>query len=840
MSSDTARLITFVILAGVPACGGGDGGVNGPPPAGPVVTIIEISPSPVTLFMGDTIQLTAIAKDQNGSPMAGKTVVWASDATTVASIDSLGLVVAKASGTARISATVEGKTGSVNLTSTGPGTTGGVTGSATIGTTGGSVQATLPGGGTMNLTVPSGALRTSATITLEPLVPPPGALASFHLTPAGVQFDKDATLVIKLSAGAKLRPTSTLVFEQGGQRIPVAGVPNLTDGTLTVSLSALGLSESEAAGISSRTRALSSHSAAGSATGSVYNLALDMLYVDVQVALDQLIASGTIAFAENAQLAWEAVTGQGVAVAKADSRYVPFRNHWTSAVCGFANFAFNALANFNFVSDYRGLERVMVAVIHWHRVAREMDEHLRVNLGEPVTCFNGLPDPQTRVHIRLTTLEPSIIADLNAFAVEPSPRDSSFFADRLKPLIDLGASLAFLGNPQDGQIVQNIVRDQLIRLRTLGYTRCRAGTKQDIQGTLARNAAVIPLPGLTLGDLQEDIETCGMSIQWAALDSVGISVSSGTLGGGLSPGQVTASASATLFGDGELRLRSGQLQALLCPAPASSNNEQLEIVAGRNSQSLSRVAVLSPSNANQYLASSPLLISTDTLRTVAGLGPADVGTVTVEIRRIGGLCSGRLALASHSTLATIQLTLENDPVMYFKNFNTGPAGTEWSTTQVSTSPSGQRFLGELGNASTTLTIDSLHAHTRVILEFDIYIIDSWNGNGGQGNAAAPDIIEISVVGGPVLKKTTFSNKPSDVQAYPGNYPGSVFAAGTGALGTGTLGYPPDSDHFGDSSYRLRLTFDHTGASIAIRFASQQTSGQNERWGVDNVRLSRVP
>jgi len=199
-----------------------------------------------------------------------------------------------------------------------------------------------------------------------------------------------------------------------------------------------------------------------------------------------------------------------------------------------------------------------------------------------------------------------------------------------------------------------------------------------------------------------------------------------------------------------------------------------------------------------------------------------------------------LGLFEHTTLGTIRLTLEHDPTMYFKNFNAGPAGTEWSTTQVSTSPSGQRFLGELGNASTTLTIDSLHAHTRVILEFDIYIIDSWNGNGGQGNAAAPDIIEISVVGGPVLKKTTFSNKPSDVQAYPGNYPGSVFAAGTGALGTGTLGYPPDSDHFGDSSYRLRLTFDHTGSTIVIRFASQQTSGQNERWGLDNVRLSRVP
>jgi hypothetical protein len=836
MRTGTARLITLVVLASIPACGGGgDGGVNGPP----ALTTVEISPNPVTVFMGDTIKLTATAKDQHGNTIAAQRVTWASDATTVASVDSLGTVVAVASGTARISATIEGKTGTVSLTSTGPGTTGAVTGSATIGTTGGAVQATLPGGGTMSLSVPSGALRASATITLEPLVPPPGALASFHLTPAGVPLDKDATLVIKLSPGAKLRPTSTLVFEHAGQRIPVASVPNLADGTLTVSLSTLGLTEAAASGVSSRTRVANAHSAAGSVTGSVYNLALDILYVNLQAALDRLVALGTVATAENAQLAWEAITGQGVAPAKADSRYVPFRNHWTQAVCGNANFAFNALSSFNFVSDYRGLERVMVAVIHWHRAAKAMDEHLRVNLGEPVTCFNALPDPNTRIHTKLTTLEPSIRADLNQFAVEPAPRDRTFFTDRLKPLIDLGASLSFLGNPQDGQIVSDIVRDQMIRLRTLGYTRCRDGTSQEIQGTLARNAALVPLPGLNLGDLQDDIVYCGMRIQWAVLDSVSISVSNGTLGGGLLAGAVTTNASATLFGDGQLRLR-GPLQALLCPAPGSANNEQLEIVAGRSAQSLTRVAVLSPSNANQYLAVSDLLIGTDTLRAVAGLGPNDVGTVTVVVRRIGGVCSGLLALPPHSTLATIQLTLENDPVMYFKDFTTGPAGTEWSTALVTTSPAGQRFLGELGNSSTTLRIDSLRAHTRITLEFDIYIIDSWNGNGGIGSASAPDIIEVSVVGGAVLKKTTFSNKPSDPQAFPGNHPGSSFPAGTGALGKGTLGYPPDSDHFGDSSYRLRLTFDHTGSSIQIRFASQQTSGQNERWGVDNVRLSRLP
>jgi hypothetical protein len=330
-----------------------------------------------------------------------------------------------------------------------------------------------------------------------------------------------------------------------------------------------------------------------------------------------------------------------------------------------------------------------------------------------------------------------------------------------------------------------------------------------------------------------------MRIQWDVLDSVGISIANGTLGGGGNAGQVTSNASGTLFGDGKFKLESGNLQALLCPSPASANNEQLEVAAGRNSQSLVRVAVLSPSNQNKYLAVSPLLIDTDTLRTVSGMGPNDIGTVTIVVRRIGGICGGLLAIASHSPIATFRLTLDNDPVVYFKDFNVGPAGSEWSATSLSTTPSGQRFYGELGNTSTTLRIDSLPSHSRLTLEFDIYIIDSWNGNGGIGNAAAPDIIEIAVVGEQVLKRTTFSNKPSDVQAFPGNYPGSAFAAGTGCAKS-TLGYDQDSDHFGDSLCRLRLTFDHTGSSILLRFSSQQTSGQNERWGIDNVRLIRVP
>src|SRR4026208_897312 len=115
----------------------------------------------------------------------------------------------------------------------------------------------------------------------------------------------------------------------------------------------------------------------------------------------------------------------------------------------------------------------MVGVIQWHRVAKEMDA-LRRPLVGGITCVNGLPDPQTRIHIRLTTLEPSITADLNAFAVEPSPRDSTFFADRLRPLIQLAATLALANFNADVQIVEAIIGVQVTRLRQGGDARCRS------------------------------------------------------------------------------------------------------------------------------------------------------------------------------------------------------------------------------------------------------------------------------------------------------------------------------------------------------------------------------
>lgn len=807
-----------------------------PPPAPAVVTSVEITPNNPVAFMGDTVQLTVVVKDQRGNPMTGKSATWSSAARTVATVDTSGRVVALTVGTARISASVENVTGSVTLTSTGPGTGGAASGSAAIGSAGGSVQATLPGGGTVSLTIPSGALRSTVTVTLDPVVPPPDALASIEISPPGLRLNAPASLVIKTSAGAKVRPTTTAVFAQDGIRLPVPSTPNVANGTVTVALPVFGLAPT-ASGLLGAVSATTNTRAAGSRLN-LLNLQLDMRLLDAQVALAQLKASGTIASADNMQLAMEAVTQLDAVAAAADTLFQALVRTWPTEICRAGQFAFNALRTFGFVSDYRGFERLAGELIQWKRVATTNDTYLRsMSLG--LGCRN-LPDPQTSINTRLTELQAPITADLNAFVVEPSPRDSSFFADRLKPLIELSASLAFVGFTPEANLVASFIPPQLARLRAVGYARCRATpNNQEIQGLLMRQLLVGTLPGLSAADLETDIELCGMLIQWALLDSAGAPRASGNVGGGTQPGQILPSGNATLIGNGHLRLGSGRLQSLLCPAPASANSEQLEVVAGRNTLSLSRVAVLSPSNQNTYLAVSPLLIGTDTLRSVAGIARGGSGVVTVVVRRIGGVCGGMFANLAHSTLGTINVTLARDTLVYSNTFSNA-AGSEWSSSVTTASPSGQRFLGQFGNGSTTLSLGSLPSHASVTLQFDIYIIDSWNGNGGTGTAASPDIVDISVVGGQTLKRTTFSNKPSDLQAFPGDHPGASNPAGTGAFAITALGYPTSSSHFGDAIYRLTLTFAHSSSTVAIRFASQQTSGQNEKWGLDNVRVILNP
>lgn len=77
----------------------------------PVVATVTVTPSPVTLAVGGTQQLTATAYDAANQPIANVAFTWASSASAVATVSSSGLVTAIAEGDAQISATAPNSVG---------------------------------------------------------------------------------------------------------------------------------------------------------------------------------------------------------------------------------------------------------------------------------------------------------------------------------------------------------------------------------------------------------------------------------------------------------------------------------------------------------------------------------------------------------------------------------------------------------------------------------------------------------------------------------------------------------------------------------------------------------
>ncbi len=87
------------------------------------VASVDVTPSTATLQAYSTVQLTATVQDANGNPIEGAAVTWASDAPGVANVSARGSVAGLAPGTATITATSQGKSGSAVVTvqaATGP------------------------------------------------------------------------------------------------------------------------------------------------------------------------------------------------------------------------------------------------------------------------------------------------------------------------------------------------------------------------------------------------------------------------------------------------------------------------------------------------------------------------------------------------------------------------------------------------------------------------------------------------------------------------------------------------------------------------------------------------
>ena len=200
----------------------------------------------------------------------------------------------------------------------------------------------------------------------------------------------------------------------------------------------------------------------------------------------------------------------------------------------------------------------------------------------------------------------------------------------------------------------------------------------------------------------------------------------------------------------------------------------------------------------------------------------------------------------NNTASTTASAVLTQPV-FEDDFENAPILSPWdcATPNVATTPMGARhFLGEFGAGTVCLNLDGLSQHAFAHVEFDLYLIRSWDGNqvdppanalSRTNEAIGPDPWLFKAAGTTLLD-TTFSNWTFQRQAFPGSYPGGDYPGLTGAQEINTLGYTYTGVPQ-DAVYHLSFTFAHTGSTLDLEFISQQLQDVlDESWGLDNVTV----
>ena len=189
----------------------------------------------------------------------------------------------------------------------------------------------------------------------------------------------------------------------------------------------------------------------------------------------------------------------------------------------------------------------------------------------------------------------------------------------------------------------------------------------------------------------------------------------------------------------------------------------------------------------------------------------------------------------------------------------GSLASNAATMQTVPNDSDNGFIGRYNNTNTRALLVLTNPGSKYTVDFDLYIIGSWDGKGKQ---AQHGIFEANVfqVGyrcgtgtAPVtsLFTTTFSNQYTVQQDFPNAFGLGGFKAGSGSVPNSidALGYAdhPELSHtpsfrsFGDATYHLSYTIENVcgGAAPTFVFSSTAPGQQNnydESWGLDNIVL----
>ncbi|HEV7993598.1 MAG TPA: Ig-like domain-containing protein [Gemmatimonadaceae bacterium] len=112
-------LLTVLSIVALLGCGGSTE-PPAPVPVVPSVATVTIVAPTGSLDVGGTLALATIIRDPTGAQLSGRTLSWATSNATIATVSGEGVVAGVAAGNVIISATVEGKTGSTQVTVAAP------------------------------------------------------------------------------------------------------------------------------------------------------------------------------------------------------------------------------------------------------------------------------------------------------------------------------------------------------------------------------------------------------------------------------------------------------------------------------------------------------------------------------------------------------------------------------------------------------------------------------------------------------------------------------------------------------------------------------------------------
>lgn len=295
LPSIVSGVLLGLAAAALSGCSDSSGG-----PSGPSVASVDVTPSSVSLLVGATQQLAAAARTSAGALVPGKTASWASSNTAAATVDISGLVRGVGTGTATITATIDGRIGSAAVTVaavpvaavtlTPASLVLGVSATATITAVASDAAGNALTGRTVTWTSSNAAVATVSAGGVVSGV----AIGSAVITATSEGRSASATVIVT--------PNSAITFSVSGRVVEAAGTPGVPGARVTAQ-------DANSAVVATTTAdASGSWTITGIALGSVIEFAISAPgFVPTAVALATISAATTV---ENVPLArTSAVTG---------------------------------------------------------------------------------------------------------------------------------------------------------------------------------------------------------------------------------------------------------------------------------------------------------------------------------------------------------------------------------------------------------------------------------------------------------------------------------------------------------------------------------------------------